>query len=481
MRRRRVGGTAVQQWIADEVDGMDLGDVRLERRYAALLDRLSGQPSWSIPAACHGRAEVQAAYRFFDNPKVSAAGLLAPHFAATRRRMAGHAVVLVCQDTTEIDLTKRELRVGGPLSDRDRVGLLSHPQLAVTPAGVPLGLLGCRTWARDPATFGASAATRKRKPVEAKESGVWLEGYRTACAAARAVAGSQVVCVSDSAGDVYECFAEAAAQGHAAAWVVRACQDRRLAGGAAGKLFAAAAAAAALGTLAVEVGARPATTGDGRTRRQARAARPATVTVRATRVTLRPPHRPGAALPAVTVTAVLTREESPPAGAEPIEWLLLTDLPVADFAAAAQVIEYYAGRWWVEVYFRVLKSGCKVEELQLETAARVQNCLAAYLVVAWRVLFVTMAGRECPDVACDAVFDEAEWKAVDAVVARRPVPAVPPPLKEMVAMVASLGGYQGRPGDGPPGPKAIWIGLQQMRTLAWGWETFGPGARQTYA
>jgi hypothetical protein len=471
----------MQQWIADEVDGVDLGDARLERRYAVLLDRLSGQPSWSIPAACPGRAETQAADRFFDNPKVRPDRLLAPHIAATRRRMAEQAVVLVCQDTTEIDLTKDELRVGGPLSDRARVGLLSHSLLAVTPAGVPLGLLGVRTWARDPATFGTSASTRKGKPVEAKESGVWLDGYRQARAAARAVPGPQVVCVSDSAGDVYECFAEAAAQGHAAAWVVRACQDRRLAGGDAERLFATAAAAPVLGHRAVEVAARRATTGDGRKRRQGRAARSATVTVRATTVTLRPPHRTGAALAPVTVTAVVAREESPPAGTEPVEWLLLTDLPAADFAAAARVIEFYAGRWWIEVYVRILKSGCHIEDLQLETAARVQNGLAAYLVVAWRVLFVTMAGRECPAVPCDAVFDAAEWEAVYAAVTRRAVPDEAPPLAAMVALVARLGGYQGRVNDGPPGPKAIWIGLQQMRTLAWGWETFGPGARPTYA
>jgi hypothetical protein len=232
------------------------------------------------------------------------------------------------------------------------------------------------------------------------------------------------------------------------------------------------------GTLTVAVSARAATTGDGRKRRQARAKRTATVTVRAARVRLRGPYCPGGKLPDLDVNALLVREADPPAGEEPIEWLLLTDLPIGTWDEACRVIDYYTVRWGVEVYFRVLKGGCAVEERQLEGPGRMQACLALYMVVAWRVLYVTRLGRGGPDLPCDTVFEEAEWKAVYTVVRGEPAPRTAPRLEEMVALVAQLGGYLGRKHDGPPGVKALWIGLQRMRDLATAWSTFGPGAKK---
>jgi len=469
----------MQAWIVEETATADLGDERLNQRYRLILDRLGSQPSRSIPAACRGRADVEATYRFFDNPRVTEAAILASHAAAAEQRIARESVVLIPQDTTEIDLTRPEQVVGGPLSDPHRVGLLCHVLLAITPAGVPLGVVGGATWWRDAETFGESAATRKHKSIDEKESRRWVDGYRRCCALARSAPGTCVVSVSDSEGDVYECFAEAAAQGHAAKFIVRACQDRRLTSNEnePAKLFERVRSVAALGSFAVEASARRATTGDDRKRRQSRSARTATVSVRATTVTLHPPYRPDGKLPAVEVNLVLVREDNPPAGEEPIEWLLVTDLAAPDFAAAKQCVEYYTRRWDVEIYFRVLKSGCGVEKLRLESSERVVNALAVYRVVAWRVLSVLMLGRKCPEMPCDVVLEEEEWKAVYQVVTGEKPPRRPPPLGEMVRMIAGLGGYLDRPHDPPPGPKAMWIGLQQVRAFAMAWLAFGPGAK----
>ena len=180
-------------------------------------------------------------------------------------------------------------------------------------------------------------------------------------------------------------------------------------------------------------------------------------------------------MPAVWVNVILVREENPPAGEEPIEWLLLTSLPVETFAEACTVMEYYCCRWEIEVYFRVLKGGCRVEDLQLQTAERFEACLAIYMIVAWRVLHVLMLGRECPEMRCDAVLSEAEWKSVYRIATRRQPPKKVPTLGEMVKLIAELGGYLGRKHDGPPGPKAIWIGMQRMRDFAQAWVLFGPG------
>lgn len=462
---------AMPSWIEDELRTADLPDVRLNDRFHVLLDRLSDKPTLSIPAACHGWAETQAAYRFFDNDKVSDQRLLKPHFDATLARIRQQPVVLIAQDTTELELTRAVERIGGPLSDEDHWGVHTHVALAMTPDRLALGLVSSHTWARDLATFH-KRKQKQGKPIEQKESYRWLEGYRQACAIAAQAPQTQVIALSDSEGDIYECFAAAAAgDGPKADSIVRACQNRCVrdgAGTAEDKLFATVAAGATLGTLKIEVSARKAQSHDGSQRRQARSARTTRVTVQACQVVLQTPDRLGQKVPHVPVQAVLVREVRPPAGETAIEWLLLTSLPATTFAQACDVIRYYTCRWEVEVYFRVLKSGCAVEELQFETTERFVNCLAVYQIVAWRVLFALRLGRECPQMPCDTVFAEAEWRAVYQVMKRQAATRTPS-LGEMVTWIAQLGGYLNRKSDGPPGPQTMWIGMQRARDFALTW------------
>jgi hypothetical protein len=458
-------------WVDEELQTLDLGDAQLEARQKLILDRFAAKPSASIPGACRGWAETHGAYRFFAHPRVTAEEVLRPHSRATLARIAEHPVVLLPQDTTELDFTRPKKAVGGagPLNWEQRTGFFQHVQLAVTPERLPLGVVDATAWGRDPGDHGKHVR-RKREPIEAKESYRWLEGYRRACAVAAAVPGTRIVSISDREGDIYECLAAATTiAGPRAEWIIRSCQDRSTTrkrsdeGDTSIKLREAVAARAVLGRLKVQVprsGDRP--------------AREATVAVRSAAVELRPPYRPDRKLPAVTVNAVLIREESAPAGAEPIEWLLLTSLPVATFAEAATVVDYYSGRWPVEVFFRIYKAGCRVEEIQLESEDRLLPCLALYLIVAWRVHWLTMLGRTCPELSCDAVFAEEEWRSVWAVALREPAPAAAPPLEVMIRLVASLGGHLGRKHDGPPGAQVLWIGLQRMRDFALAWQAFGP-------
>lgn len=464
----------MQGWIVREVQTACFGDERLDQRFAVLLDRFSEKPSLSIPAACKGLAEITSAYRFFDNDRVDADKVLQPHEDATLQRIGHQEVVIIAQDTTEIELTRKEETVGGPLNDESRWGLFDHVQLAMTPERVPLGVVGAEIWCRDPEEFPKKRPERKNKPITEKESYRWLKGYRHACAIAEHVPQTTVVSVSDSEGDIYECFVEPAQrEGKKAEWIVRACQDRAVVEQTM-RLFETLSCRGSLGTLMIRVSKREATTGDGRKRKQGRQARKAEVTVRAARVQLRAPSRKGMKLPPVYVNVVLVREEKPPSNEEPIEWLLLTSLPIEMFEEVCEVIEYYCCRWEIESYFRVLKSGCKVEELQLESEDRFKPCLALYMIVAWRVLFLLMLGRKCPEIRCDAVLCEDEWKSVYVIMSNKPAPSEPPSLGTIVKMIAALGGYVGRKHDGPPGPQTMWIGLQRMRDFAMAWESFGP-------
>ena len=163
------------------------------------------------------------------------------------------------------------------------------------------------------------------------------------------------------------------------------------------------------------------------------------------------------------VTVILAQEDNPPAGEEPVEWLLLSSLPVESFAQACETLQWYLCRWQIEVYFHILKNGCKIEQLQLQSRNRIEVALALYLIVAWRVLYLTRLGRTVPDLSCEVAFSPQEWRAVYWVSKREKPPSVPPRLQEILTLVAELGGYLARKGDGPPGPKTIWIGLQRVR------------------
>lgn len=213
-----------------------------------------------------------------------------------------------------------------------------------------------------------------------------------------------------------------------------------------------------------------------RARRQNRQTRQAQVEVRAATVTLRPPWRPDRELPPVTVNVVLVREPKPPPGAPPVEWLLITTLPIETPEQVRTIVAYYWVRWCIEVFFRTLKSGCRIEQRRFEHIDRVLPSLAVYLIVAWRTLLVCRQGRSCPDLDCEVLFEPSEWKAVWAAVHRQQPPKQAPRLAAMVHLIARLGGYVERP-HSEPGAQTVWIGLQRMYDLAWAWDSFGPEAK----
>ena len=459
-------------------------NLRLKIRFQKLLDTMSSKPSLKFPAGCNGKAETAAAYRFLDNEHITLESILTPHYEASIERIRQQPVVLIPQDTTELDLTRpREVMDGtGPLNDAARVGLYDHVSLALTPQRLPLGAVDAKVWARDPVEFDKPAdqkrAERRARPIEEKESVRWVDGYHAACQIAEAAPEAHIVSLADSEGDIFEYLMEARPVEGArkASLIIRACQDRALvapqeaeSSGSAHHLRDQVAGTPVLSQRTLEIRGREPKSKDDRKRKQSRQPRTAEVEVRATRVTLRGPARPGGKLPDLEVNVVLVSEPSPPTGAEPIEWVLLTDLPIDSVDAVFLIIDYYMCRWQIEIYFRILKSGCKVEESQLERAERFEPYLALCMIVSWRIMYVLMLGRECPELPCDVAFDDDEWRSVYAAVKQEPPPAEPPSMKTMVGLIASLGGWLGRKCDGEPGPKAMWVGLQRMTDLALGW------------
>lgn len=260
--------------------------------------------------------------------------------------------------------------------------------------------------------------------------------------------------MADREADIYELFAEgerARAQAqHSADWLVRGEHDRCLAGGEGEKLKAAVRAAPVLTQIEFDLPSR-----------QGGKARHVQQPLKVARGRLKPPYRVGRQLAEVTVTVLLAEEIAPPRGETPLTWLLLTNRPVETAEQAAELLSWYLCRWQIELFFKILKSGCKVEELQLETLERLEPALALYLIIAWRVLYLTRLGRTCPELPGEALFAEEEWHAVYIVTYRQGPPETPPSLNEMVRLVASFGGFLNRQGDGFPGAETLWIGLQR--------------------
>src|SRR5215470_6784096 len=451
----------MSEWIEAELAESQMRDLRHAKRLAHLLERFSEQTVSSIPRACYGWAETLAAYRFVAKARVGCKEILSGHQRATQARVQGQAVVLLVQDTTFLNYgTLHPREGGGTVKERWREEDLLHLTVAFTPERVNLGVLGLRMWQRPEEPV---AHERARKPIEEKESYRWLEGYQLACEVQQRCPTTLVVNVADREGDIQECFLEAMNREAAdrAEFIIRAKCNRRLTTGHDQEyLWPAMQKTRPLGHLTVEVA-----------RQRERAPRQATLTVAARQVTFTGARRCGGRLPPVAVTVIYAKERRPPQGEEPVEWLLLTSLPVEDFPSACTVVQWYRARWEIELFFRVLKQGCQIERLRLATAHRLLNAIAIYLIIAWRIHIITMMGRAYPEVSCEVVFAPQEWQAIYTMQYRRRPPQESPPLREIVHCLARLGGFLARRGDGEPGVQTIWQGYQRLHDFLYALET----------
>jgi len=464
-----VAGAEVAEpsWTEYEFGAADLGDARRTRRLEGLIGQFAEKPLASIPQATKDWAGAKAAYRFMDNDKVDPEAIMQPHRDRTTERASEHPLVLAVGDTTMLDYTRHPLTEGlGPLSDLEHRGLLLHPTLVVTPERVPLGLIDHTVWARDEDTFAPeNKSKRSRMPIYDKESIKWLcslvAAHRLKQDLTEAGAATRVVCVFDREGDIYDVLAAAVAPENPCELVVRAKNDRRVSHPQ-GHLWNTMAARAVAGTIALSLPRTP-----------KRKARETELAVRFATVTVLPPEhrRASEGLEPITVQVVYADEERPPEGAEPVSWMLITTVAVESFDDACRILSWYCCRWAVELLFRVLKSGCKTEERQLETADRLKRCLVLDLIVAWRVLYLTTIGRDTPDLPCTVIFEDHEWKSLYVFVYKTEarVPKEPPTLREVTRLIGRLGGHLGRKSDKEPGQITMWRGLSRLSDISAVW------------
>jgi hypothetical protein len=452
-----------EDWTEEEFGAARLPDRRLRQRLRTLAADFFAQPEANIPQACGSRAKTKAAYRFFEHKELKMEDILAPHREATLQRMAAQKVVLAVQDSTGITYGDRPATQGlGPTNNdhHDKVGFWLHSTMAYSLEGLALGLLDVQVWAREP----PEQRPRSRRwalALQEKESRKWLQSFQQTALAQGRLPNTQIVSVADREADVYELFVEARDRGQDAKLLIRVQHKNRTLAEEQGHLLDQLQSQRAAGVVEVRIG-----------RRGNQPARTARLQMRFCPVRLKAPGNK-ASLGVVEAWALLATEPKAPRGVKPIEWMLLTTLPVENLEQASQKLRWYAIRSLIEGFHRTIKSGCRIEKRQLLKAEGLKQCLAIDLIVGWRIVHMCRLGREQPELPCTEVFEEQEWKALYFFVNRTfKFPRQAPPLQPTVRMVASLGGFLGRKADGQPGAQTLWLGLQRLKDITATWNLF---------
>ena len=459
-------GLDSEVWAAQEFGGASLGDKRLSARLVRSAALLADYPGQAICGNARAdRRAVDGFYRFIEQPAESAVtvtNILAPHRARTVQRMRGQRTVLCIQDGSDLNFARRANCEGLGIIGRNQtsaqtLGLHLHLTLAVNGDGLPLGVLRCGLEAPKPSD--KQTGTRDRRKTQR-----WIEGFEDSAAAARALTGrTRVIAVMDREADFHELFDLQRRTGRLEI-LVRAKHDRRLAGFG-DKMFAAMRKGAACGTVELVIerlSERKKTSG--KKARPARCKRLAHCELRYRRLTL--PTTIAGGEP-VSLAAVHIVETAPPEDEEAVQWFLLTSLPVGDFDAACEVVAFYLQRWRIEDFFRVLKSGCRVEHLAFRTADRLGRAIAINSVIAWRIMVMTLLGRQVPECEATLMFTDHELAFLRHYALEYRLQP-PDNLGAAVHLVAVLGGYQARKHDPHPGNQIMWRGQERLSTATLG-------------
>jgi hypothetical protein len=460
--RARGRSASSGDWIEHELGTSRVFDGRLRRRMYEVARSFAAQAQALVPQTSNGSARVaKGTYRFFKNQRVTMDAVLKGHIEATIERTREQQVVLAVQDTTFLNYTAHAPEGVGPIgTKKDRsVGLVLHGTVAFSLSGTPLGVLDAQCWARDPEEAG-KREKRHELPIEEKESVKWLRSYRAVAEMQQLCPNTMFVSVGDRESDIFELFDEAR-RGNGPKLLVRAerTRNRKTLGSADADnheyLWERMKKEPVAGYRVVQVA-----------KKTTRPARTAQIEVRHAAVQLRPPV--GSKLQPVQLWAVYAREMNyGPEVKEPIEWMLLTTVAVSSFKDADERLCWYTLRWGIELFHRILKSGCNIEERLLDDAESLKKCLAFDLVVAWRIHQLMKASRETPDAPCTGFFEDDEWKVLHAFLHNEPPPSTPPSLRTAVHLMSRLGGFIARK-NSDPGMITLWRGLIRLNAMVSG-------------
>ncbi len=457
-------------WVEQEFGDAPLGDRRLSKRLVESARRQAAQPGRAFTGVAKGDwPATKGYYRLIDQPPESAvtmAAILQPHQARTKQRMQAQPRVLCIQDGTTLDYTGLEQCTGLGVTGSNQTGAQSrglhlHSTLAISGEGIPLGIVDTRCRVPDP----EAEKTTPKTPIEEKKTFDWVAGLRACVDLAEQMPQTRITSVMDREADFFELFDEQ--RNHPCVDVLmRAKHNRRL--DKETRLFDHLRSSEARGEVQLTVERR--STRGKRSKQKAqsgRQQREATLTLHYEQVEF-PPQQYHTGKAPVTVSAVHAVEATPPEGVEPVEWFLLTSRSIDSVDDAQQCLQDYAWRWRIEDWHRVLKSGCRIEELAHQSGDRLKRAIAINLVIAWHIMVMTLLGREVPELPTDVLFSDLEIEVLQAYATANGL-KVPSNLGETTRLVARLGGYLGRKNDPPPGHQLMWYGYRELTMMCIGY------------
>ena len=448
------------QWMVPELEPSVFQDVRLGKRFRRLVEQFAESAGKSIPWACQDWASTKAAYRFFSNDRVGEEQILAGHFQSTRERLpAGDGPILVVHDTTEFSYKRKDEAAVGMVSKGSirknkqgrpvyftTCGICLHSSLAVTTEGLPLGLAAVKFWSRKEFKGRKRRREAHRAPIEEKESIRWLENLRESTV--RLGQAERCVHVGDQESDIYELFGAAHQMG--TYFLVRTRADR-LADGGPETVAEKIRQAPRRGLYRIAI------------RTQQGEVAEVVLEIRYRRLRIHSPKGKRKRYPELLVTVIEAWEQAAPQGRDRIDWKLITNLRVSSLQQAIEKVQWYALRWKIETFHKILKSGCRAEEVKLRTAARLVNLLAVFCLLSWRIFWLTMMNRTAPGARPGLVFTALEIRILDRVVQDTPnADHRKRTLSRYLIKLAQLGGYLARSSDPPPGNMVIWRGLSRL-------------------
>jgi hypothetical protein len=465
-----------ETWLREELSGCLFKDVRLKKRFQTLVNQLFKGLGESLPFACQDWANTKAAYRFLSNDRVSEREIMGGHFKATRNRFAAtQGPILILQDTTELSYQRerpecigslRLTRGGDNKENRPRpftvCGMLMHSSLAVTTAGLPLGLAAIKFWTRKKFK-GANALKKKVNPtrvaIEEKESIRWLDNLKQSTQLFKDP--DRCIHIGDRESDIYELFCTAHQEG--THFLVRTCVDRLVEEG-----------TSTIGKEMKKVHPK----GSHPLKIRNRKGEECEVILEITyhRLKVLPPIGKSKKYPALYLSVIYAQETKEPENQdrERIVWKLITDLSIHSLEEAIEKLEWYAMRWKIETFHKILKSGCKAESSKIRTAERLVNLIAIFCILSWRIFWMTMMNRLCPQANAKIALTSREISLLNHLIKAKEGKEVENGewqlLSHCLVKLAKLGGYLGRTKDPPPGNIVIWRGMSRLADIELGFK-----------
>ncbi|HYX32309.1 MAG TPA: IS4 family transposase [Oligoflexus sp.] len=452
-------------WIDSDFSTLDFGDHRLTKRFFLTAKRLMASPDSSLNQAMNSKAELKAAYRFFRNEKVDADEVLSSHQVGLMGRIQNEKVILAIQDSSLLVYSGHKKTQG--LGEMGRVytsgdrGIWLHSCLAVSSAGLPLGIFSHHCWARDrPFEKSDCRVTRRNKrqllTADEKESIKWVDSLEQTMAIANG-SGAKIITIADREADYNVLMGRAIELGDG--FIIRSRTDRLIHDyfKRSTTLYSKLDSSAAKGTIKAVI-----------SKHDDKSNVPVTLKIKFFPFSCRisPNLKKYARVSQISSMRLwaVEAEEVKSVSGDRLHWILLTTEPVHTVEDAKKIIDWYRAHWMIETYFKVLKSGLRIEECRLGSADRLFRYVALMAIIGYRILYLSRISRASPAMSCTAAFTESEWKVL-AISTKRmeKIPTDPPSIYEAVIMLARLGGYQSRKTDPPPGPIVIWRGLKALK------------------